>query len=73
MDMEKFTSGVIDIVVALIIVVAVAVPIVGGLAVPKGIANEAALTSLVGIVPLLLVVGVVLACVGMFLYKKSRN
>lgn len=73
MDMEKFTSGVINIVVALIVVIAVAVPIVGGLTIPEGTANASALTSLVGIVPLLLVVGVVLACVGMFLYKKSRN
>lgn len=73
MDMERFTSAVVSIVVSLIIVIGVAIPIVGSTAVPDTVANHAAIQSLVDIVPLLMVVGVVLACVGMFLYKKSRN
>ena len=77
-DIQKFVGGVIGAVVCIIIVVAVGVPIIGSNLIDTTatetytpIANADAINSMIQIVPLLLVVAIIIAIVGMFLYSRK--
>ncbi|MBQ1293229.1 MAG: hypothetical protein IIY21_04280 [Clostridiales bacterium] len=76
MDVQKFTAAVVSIVVVVILTVTVLVPIIANNTVPTtgagSIANAASLNAIISIIPLLVVVGIILAVIGMFLYKKSN-
>ena len=76
MDVQKFTAAVVSIVVVVILTVTVLVPIIADNVIPTSgegsIANAASLNAIISIIPLLVVVGIILAVIGMFLYKKSN-
>lgn len=75
MDVQKFTGAIVSIVVVVIITVTVLVPIIANNVIPTtgagSIANAASLNAIISIIPLLVVVGIIIAVIGMFLYKKA--
>ena len=75
MDVQKFTAAVVSIVVVVILTVTVLVPIIADNTIPTSgegsIANAASLNAIISIIPLLVVVGIILAVIGMFLYKRK--
>ena len=75
MDVQKFTAAVVSIVVVVILTVTVLVPIIADNVIPTegegSIANAASLNAIISIIPLLVVVGIILAVIGMFLYKRK--
>lgn len=65
---DKFVSGIVAVVVAVIVVGLVALPIITQ--VTTGM-EDTTLKTIIGIIPIFLVIGILMAVVGMFL--KSRN
>lgn len=55
---------------AVIVVVTVAIPIISSNQVSSSVANADALNAMINIIPLLIVVGIIVAVIGMFLYSK---
>ena len=52
--------------------VAVGIPIIAANQAPEGSPNEDAINSMINIIPLLLVVAIIIAIVGMFLYNRKN-
>lgn len=75
-DIQKFVGGAIGAVIVVLIVVTVAVPVISDNLLPTTgegtIENAGAINSMLEVIPLLLVVAIILAIVGMFLYKKAN-
>lgn len=55
----------------IIVVVTVAIPIISENQVEETVENAGALNAMINIIPLLIVVGIIVAVVGMFLYSKK--
>lgn len=76
MDVQKFTGAVVSIVVVVIIAVTVLIPIISTNQVvsteSNPVANAASINAMLNIIPLLVIVGIIIAVVGMFLYTR-RN
>ena len=72
MDVQKFTGAVVSIVVVVIIAVTVLIPIITTNQVEDTVANYASINAMLNIIPLLVIVGIIIAVVGMFLYTR-RN
>lgn len=72
MDVQKFTGAVVSIVVVVIIAVSVLVPIVASNQV-TGIDNADSINAMLNIIPLLVIVGIIIAVVALFLGKKSEE
>lgn len=72
LDIQKFVGGVIGAIVCVIIVVAVGVPILTTNQVAAGTPNADAINSMINIIPLLLVVAIIIAIVGLFLYSRKN-
>lgn len=70
MDVQKFTGAVVSIVVVVIIAVSVLVPIVASNQV-EGIDNADSINAMLNIIPLLVIVGIIIAVVALFLGKKE--
>lgn len=77
MNVQNFTGAVISIVVVVIIAVSVLVPIVASNQVettegePGYIANGASINAMLNIIPLLVIVGIIIAVVALFLGKRN--
>lgn len=72
MDVQKFTGAVVSIVVVVIIAVSVLVPIVASNQV-TGIDNADSINAMLNIIPLLVIVGIIIAVVALFLGKKNEE
>ncbi len=71
-NLQKFIGGVVAAVVAIIIIVTVAVPIISSNQVDTTVENADALNAMINIIPLLIVVGIIVAVVSMFLYNRKN-
>lgn len=75
MDVQKFTGAVISVVVVVIIGVTVLVPIIAANQVPTtgdgAIANAASINAMLNIIPLLVVVGIIIAVIALFISKRN--
>ena len=67
---DKFVSNVVAIVVAVIILAMVAVPIISNATTLLGEGNEQ-LVMILNVIPIFIVIGILLACIYMFLNKKE--
>lgn len=72
-NIEKWIGGVIAAIVAVIVVVTVAIPIISSNQVASTVENADALNAMINIIPLLIVVGIIVAVVGMFLYNSRKG
>ena len=72
MNIQKWIGGVIAAVVCIIVVVTVAIPIISTNQVEETVTNADALNAMINIIPLLIVVGIIVAVVGMFLYNSRK-
>ena len=70
LNIQKWIGVVIAAVVCIIVVVTVAIPIIATNQVESTVENYEALNAIINIIPLLIVVGIIVAVVGMFLYSK---
>lgn len=75
MNVQGFTGAVISIVVVVIIAVSVLVPIVADNQIPTtgegSIANAGSINAMLNIIPLLVIVGIIIAVVALFLGKRN--
>lgn len=69
MDVKAFTTSVIAIVVVVIIAVSVLIPIIASNQV-TGISNADSINAMLNIIPILVIVGIVIAVIAMFV--KTR-
>lgn len=67
---SRFTGGIVGIVVTVILIVAVMIPIISANEVQSTVANYESLNTIIGILPVLALVGAVIACVGIFIVNK---
>ena len=72
MDVQKFTAAVVSIVVVVIIAVTVLIPILASNQVASSVENYQAINAMLNVIPILVIVGIIIAVVGMFLYTR-RN
>lgn len=72
LNIQRWIGGVIAAVVCIIVVVTVAIPIISENQVEETVENAGALNAMINIIPLLIVVGIIVAVVGMFLYSKRE-
>lgn len=71
LSIEKFVTAVVGIVVAVVVTVVIAIPVLADNEVADTIANAGSINSMLGIIPLLIVVGIIMAVVGSFLYARK--
>lgn len=71
MEVGKFASGLVLIIVSVILVASVALPILADVTIPEGTENGDAIESMLGIIPILLVVSVVMAVIYMFISRRE--
>lgn len=71
MDIKGFSGNVIGVVVAVIMICLVAIPILDTAVAGLDSTNDAQIISLLGIVPLLLVVSVIVAIVALFISRRE--
>lgn len=75
LNIQGFVSAVIGIVVAVVVTVVIAIPVLADNVLPTTgdnvIANASSINSMLGIIPLLIVVGIIMAVVGSFLYARK--
>lgn len=71
MDIKGFSGNVVGIVVAVIMICLVAVPILNTAIAGLDSTKDAQIISLLGIVPLLLVVAVIVAIVAIFISRRE--
>lgn len=69
---DKFISGIVAVVVATIVITAVAIPVINGVVIPEGTANAGALETIIGILPVFMIIAVLLACVYLFMSKRKN-
>ncbi len=67
----SFVSTSIGVAVVAVVVVGVVLPIMAGLTIPEGMANASIITTIVNILPVLILVGVMLLVVGV-MYKNKN-
>lgn len=71
MAVESFSKVAMEVVVAIILLCAVALPIIGSMTVPDGIANGDIISTLIGIIPVLLAVAIILGVVYAVITRRS--
>lgn len=71
MEVGKFATNLIIIIVGVVLVTAVALPILSGVTIAEGTPNKGAIESMLGIVPILLVVAIVMAVIYMFISRRE--
>ena len=70
-NISNFTSNLVNIVIGIVLVCSVALPIVASMTISDSIENSAAIKSLIGVVPLLIVVGLVLMAIRSYISNKE--
>ena len=68
---ESFSKVAMEVVVSIILLCAVALPIIGSMTVPEGIANGDIISTLLGIIPVLLAVAIILGVVYAVITRRS--
>ncbi|MBO4763699.1 MAG: hypothetical protein J5485_03680 [Candidatus Methanomethylophilaceae archaeon] len=68
---ESFSKVAMEVVVSIILLCAVALPIIGSMTVPEGIANGDIISTLIGIIPVLLAVAIILGVVYAVITRRS--
>ena len=71
MEVGKFATNIVIVIVGVILVVSVALPILGNVTIPEGTENADAIGSMLGIIPILLVVAIVMAVIYMFVSRRE--
>lgn len=71
LSVEKFVTAVVGIIVAVVVTVVIAIPVLADNQVAETVANASSINSMLGIIPLLIVVGIIMAVVGSFLYARK--
>lgn len=71
MEVGKFATNLVIIIVGVVLVVSVAIPILGTVTLPEGLDNADAIESMLGIIPILLVVAIVMAVIYMFISRRE--
>lgn len=71
LSVEKFVTAVVGIIVAVVVTVVIAIPVISSNTVESTVANAQSINSMLGIIPLLIVVGIIMAVVGSFLYARK--
>lgn len=72
MELKGFLGTVIMASVATVVVVSIAIPIIGGATIPEGTANADAIESMLGLIPLLLVIAIIMAVLAVAI-ARGRN
>ena len=70
-SINSFVTGVVGAIVAVILLVAVAIPVIGSNTVANTVANADSLNAMIAIIPVLMAVGIIIAVVAMFLGKRD--
>ena len=73
LNVASFTGAIVSDIVCFILVVIVAVPIISDNKVTETVANASSINAMLGIIPLLIVVGVVIFVIAAFIGKGGRD
>lgn len=71
-DIGKFTSMIFAVIVAIVLIVVVAIPIISENQVASSVTNSGAMNAIINIIPILLVVSVLMAIVGLLVVKRNE-
>lgn len=71
MEVGKFATSLIIIIVGVVLVTSVALPILAGVTIGESVPNADAIESMLGILPILLVVALVMATIYMFISRRE--
>lgn len=70
MNTDKFIGSVVAVVVGIIVVTAVAIPVISGVTIGESVANRSAMLTILGILPLMMLIGLLVASI---FFVKSRK
>lgn len=71
MDMNKFIQGTVAIVVAVIVVIAVGIPIITSNQVASTVSNYSVMNTIINILPVFLLIAVLIGAVALMKSKKD--
>lgn len=63
MDLKTLLTGIISASVGVVVVTAIAMPVVANATIPEGLEQSAAIKSMLGLVPLMLIIAIVMGVV----------
>lgn len=72
MELKGFLGTVIMASVATVVVVSIAIPIIGSATIPADTPNKSAIESMLGLIPLLLVIAIIMAVLAVAI-ARGRN
>ena len=66
---ETFITSVVGISVAIVVFAMVAIPVINSAATAEGVDED--LANIIGVIPIFVAIGILMACVYMFISKKA--
>lgn len=66
---ETFITSVVGISVAIVVFAMVAIPVINSAATAEGVSED--LANIIGVIPIFVAIGILMACVYMFISKKA--
>lgn len=70
-SVSSFTEGIVAVIIGVILLVAVAVPIIGSNAVPESFAMADTLNTIISTIPIFVGIALILSVVTMFIARRS--
>lgn len=70
-NVGNFTEGIVALILGVVLLTAVAIPIISSNAVPDGFAMKGALDTIINTIPIFIGIALIMAVVGMFIVRRS--
>lgn len=70
-NVGNFTEGIVGLIIGVILLTAVAIPIISANAVPEGFSMKATLDTIINTIPIFIGIALIVSVVGMFIVRRS--
>lgn len=70
-NVSNFTEGIVGLIIGVILLTAVAIPIISANAVPEGFSMKATLDTIINTIPIFIGIALIVSVVGMFIVRRS--
>lgn len=70
-NVGSFTEGIVGLIIGVILLTAVAIPVISANAVPEGFSMKSTLDTIINTIPIFIAVALIVSVVGMFIARRS--
>lgn len=70
-NVGNFTEGIVGLIIGVILLTAVAIPIISANAVPDGFSMKSSLDVIINTIPIFIGIALIVSVVGMFIVRRS--